>query len=84
MKFMREVAELSDGTTEVSTGNKMDLDNLATVLAPNLIYSKSQNPMDDDSVLCKMVVKMIMEYQDEIWKVGKNLKVFFLNIQKQC
>jgi hypothetical protein len=69
--FFEKVSRLS-GTVEnraVGQGNRMDIDNMAVVLAPNVLYSKSKNPVDDDSFLCIQVIKMLMLYQDEIWRV---------------
>ena len=71
--FLEEVSQLSadrtapDGT--LLPGNKMDLDNMATVIAPNVLYSKSKNPVDDDSFLAIAAIATIMRNQLDIWKV---------------
>ncbi|KAI1316417.1 hypothetical protein EDD11_009980 [Mortierella claussenii] len=47
--FLRWVASFSHVDEE--TGSKMDLHNLATVITPNILYSKSKDPMKDESFL---------------------------------
>ncbi|EEB05537.1 rho-type GTPase-activating protein [Schizosaccharomyces japonicus yFS275] len=43
------------------TGSKMDLHNLATVISPNILYSKGEMSVDD-SFLAIEVVRMLLEY----------------------
>ncbi|KAI8911219.1 hypothetical protein DFJ77DRAFT_91248 [Powellomyces hirtus] len=62
--FLRHVAEYCEVEDH---GNKMGLDNLATVITPNVLYSKSKNAADDENVLAIEAVRMILEYQDELW-----------------
>lgn len=68
----------ADNEQQVGGGNKMDMDNLAVVIAPNILYSKSKNPINDETVHCNSVVLMLMKYQDEFWTVNSN-KIYFLN-----
>lgn len=54
-------------------GNKMDLDNLALVMAPNIIYSKSKNPIEDDSLTCILVIQSLLKLQNDLWHVPDNM-----------
>jgi hypothetical protein len=60
--FLKEVASFS-------SQNKMDVDNLATIIAPTICYSKSKDPIKDESFLAIEVVKMLILNQDKIWIV---------------
>ncbi|ORY57651.1 RhoGAP-domain-containing protein, partial [Neocallimastix californiae] len=55
--FLKEVASYS-------SQNKMDIDNLATIIAPTICYSKSKDPIKDDSFLAIEALKMMMLNQD--------------------
>ncbi|KAI8825178.1 uncharacterized protein EV422DRAFT_517767 [Fimicolochytrium jonesii] len=57
-------------STVVVGGNKMGLDNLATVITPNLLYSKSKNAVDDENILAVEAFRMILVFQDELWLVS--------------
>lgn len=73
LSFLEQVSHLSVDTTAadgtVIPGNKMDLENMATVIAPNILYSKSKNPVDDDSFLAISAISNIMRSQADVWKV---------------
>ncbi|KAI9098080.1 hypothetical protein DFS34DRAFT_97332 [Phlyctochytrium arcticum] len=69
--FLRYVATYkAPSSTSDEGGNKMGLDNLATVIAPNVLYSKSKNAADDESPLAVEAFRMIMGLQDELWMVS--------------
>ena len=68
--FLREVSEHSGSGAHTDDGNKMDLDNLATVITPNILYSKSKNPADDESVLAIEAVRLLLKNQQELWLVS--------------
>ncbi len=51
------------------SGNKMDLQNLSTVLAPNLLYSKRRDAARDDAFSSIRVVTEFLERQDELYTV---------------
>ncbi|CAG8561657.1 9342_t:CDS:10, partial [Cetraspora pellucida] len=55
------------------TGSKMDLHNLATVITPNILYSKSKDPIKDDSFLAIEAVHSLLRYQDDFWVVPEDL-----------
>lgn len=61
--FLRWVASFSHVDEE--TGSKMDLHNLATVITPNVLYSKSKDPTKDESFLAIEAVMGLLEYQDD-------------------
>jgi hypothetical protein len=66
--FMRWVASFSHIDEE--TGSKMDLHNLATVITPNVLYSKSKDPTKDESFLAIEAVMGLLQYQDEFCAVS--------------
>ncbi|KAF9975699.1 hypothetical protein BGZ73_000550 [Actinomortierella ambigua] len=69
--FLRWVASFSHVDEE--TGSKMDLHNLATVITPNVLYSKSKDPTKDESFLAIEAVMGLLEYQDEFCLVPEDL-----------
>ncbi|KDN45879.1 RhoGAP-domain-containing protein [Tilletiaria anomala UBC 951] len=71
--FLKWVASFSHIDEE--TGSKMDLSNLATVLAPNILYSKGPNPAKDETFLANRAVLNILENQDSFWTVPRELEV---------
>lgn len=53
--------------------SKMDLQNLATVLAPNVLYSKNKDPVKDDSFAAIETVHMLLLHQEEFCTVPDDL-----------
>lgn len=70
--FLKWVASFSHIDEE--TGSKMDLPNLATVICPNILYSKGSDPTKDETFLANRAVLYLLEHQDEIWKVPEELE----------
>lgn len=70
--FLKWVASFSHIDEE--TGSKMDLPNLATVICPNILYSKGTDPTKDETFLANRAVSYLLEHQDEIWKVPEELE----------
>ncbi|SPO29214.1 related to GTPase-activating protein of the rho/rac family (LRG1 protein) [Ustilago trichophora] len=70
--FLKWVASFSHIDEE--TGSKMDLPNLATVICPNILYSKGSDPTKDETFLANRAVSYLLEHQDEIWKVPEELE----------
>jgi hypothetical protein len=71
--FLRYVASFSDK-------NKMDLSNLATVIAPNILYAKRKDSvrsagqiLKEESFLAIDVVSMLMEGHDELRHVPTDI-----------
>lgn len=76
--FMVEVAQHCiprSGPDSQPGGNKMDMENLAVVLAPNILVSKSKNVLDDESFASIQAVEMLLKYQSEIWTVCASLLI---------
>ena len=48
----------------------MDLHNLATVITPNILYSKSKDPIKDESFLAIEAVMGLLQYQDDFCVVN--------------
>lgn len=69
--FFKWVASFSHVDEE--TGSKMDLHNLATVITPNILYSKSKDPTKDDSFLAIEAVHSLLKHQDDFWVVPEDL-----------
>ncbi|GAA6027221.1 hypothetical protein JCM8097_002498 [Rhodosporidiobolus ruineniae] len=65
--FLKWVASFSHVDEE--TGSKMDLQNLATVISPNILYAKGKDPARDESFSAARVVHELLENQDEFWEV---------------
>ena len=59
-------------TVDEETGSKMDIHNLATVIAPNILYSNSKTPDMDSSFLAIEAVHTMIESNQEFSMVGKN------------
>ncbi|GAA5899433.1 hypothetical protein JCM6882_009115 [Rhodosporidiobolus microsporus] len=65
--FLKWVASFSHVDEE--TGSKMDLQNLATVISPNILYAKGKDPARDESFSAARVVHELLELQDDFWEV---------------
>ncbi|RKO97023.1 hypothetical protein CAUPRSCDRAFT_11285, partial [Caulochytrium protostelioides] len=63
-----------DPTAGSATGNRMDLDNLAVVLTPNILFSKSKNPLDDENQLAIETVRMLLSMDDDLWNMPEYLQ----------
>ncbi|KAJ7066728.1 LIM domain-containing protein [Mycena amicta] len=65
--FLKWVASFAH--MDESTGSKMDLGNLATVICPSILYSRSANAARDESFGSIRVVTALLENQDEFFTV---------------
>ncbi|KAI8149423.1 hypothetical protein BJV82DRAFT_588023 [Fennellomyces sp. T-0311] len=72
--FFRWVASFSHVTTDV--GSRMDIPNLARVIAPNILTTNSKDPLKDDSFTSIRVVEMMLESFDEFCMVPEDLEPF--------
>lgn len=66
LKWVSTFAETEDGN-----GSKMDLMNIATVLAPNVLYSKNKDPLKDELFSATVIdtIHMLLQYQEEFCAV---------------
>lgn len=58
-------------TVDEESGSKMDIHNLATVIAPNILYSSSKSPEIEQSFLAVEVVHCLIESNDSICEVRR-------------
>jgi hypothetical protein len=65
--FLKWVASFAHMDEE--TGSKMDLDNLATVICPSILYSRARDAVRDDQFGAIRVVSALLEHQDEFFAV---------------
>ncbi|KDQ18981.1 hypothetical protein BOTBODRAFT_126829 [Botryobasidium botryosum FD-172 SS1] len=65
--FLKWVASFSH--VDEATGSKMDLQNLSTVICPNILYSRGRDAVRDESFNAIRVVTQLLEYQDEYYTV---------------
>lgn len=70
--FLKWVASFSHVDEE--TGSRMDVQNLATVICPSILYSKGTNAMRDDSFVAIQAVKTLIEHQNEFYTVPRDLQ----------
>jgi len=60
--FLKHISTLTDSNNNV--GTKMNSENLATVIAPNILYSKYKDPAKDESMLAIKAVKKLIEHPE--------------------
>lgn len=65
--FLKWVASFAH--MDESTGSKMDLPNLATVICPSILYSRGRDAVRDESFGAIRVVTSLLENQDEFYLV---------------
>lgn len=61
---------------DAESGSKMDTHNLATVIAPNILYSNSKNAGMDDSFLAIEAVNSLIECNDQMSEVRPEVAIF--------
>lgn len=69
--FLKWVASFSHIDEE--TGSKMDLPNLATVVAPSILYAKGRDVAREESFMGIRVVTLLLEYQDDFFTVPNEM-----------
>ncbi|KAI9245033.1 hypothetical protein EDC94DRAFT_699585 [Helicostylum pulchrum] len=72
--FFRWVASFSHVTSDV--GSRMDIPNLARVIAPNILTANSKDPLKDDSFASIRVVEVLLESYEEFCMVPEDLEAF--------
>ncbi|KAK7012274.1 LIM-domain-containing protein [Favolaschia claudopus] len=65
--FLKWVASFAH--MDEKTGSKMDLGNLATVICPSILYSRTRDAMRDESFPAIRVTTALLENQDEFFTV---------------
>ncbi|MCJ1378448.1 hypothetical protein MMC17_001547 [Xylographa soralifera] len=70
--FLNWAASFSQVDEE--TGSKMDTHNLATVIAPNILYLDSKEPGIDQSFLAIEAVHMLIDYNDQMCEVPEDIQ----------
>ena len=65
--FLNWAASFSQVDEE--TGSKMDSHNLATVIAPNILYANTQEGQMDESFLAIEAVHMLLDHNDQLCEV---------------
>jgi len=68
--FLKWVASFAH--MDESTGSKMDLSNLATVICPSILYSRGRDAVRDESFGAIKVVTSLLENQDEFYTVPED------------
>ncbi|KAI7876857.1 RhoGAP-domain-containing protein [Lichtheimia hyalospora FSU 10163] len=78
--FLKWVATFAE--TEDGNGSKMDLMNIATVLAPNVLYSKNKDPLKDELFSATVIdtIHMLLQYQEEFCAVPEDIIVPLQNL----
>lgn len=78
--FLKWVATFAE--TEDGNGSKMDLMNIATVLAPNVLYSKNKDPLKDEVFSATVIdtIYMLLQYQEEFCAVPEDIIVPLQNL----
>lgn len=57
------------------TGSRMDVKNLATVIAPNILYTNSKAPqLDSDPMFAILAVEVLIKYNEEMCMVSQSMK----------
>ena len=65
--FLNWAASFSQVDEE--SGSKMDSHNLATVIAPNILYADAKSGVMDESFLAIEAVHMLLDYNDQMCEV---------------
>ncbi|KAG0170792.1 hypothetical protein DFQ30_001980 [Apophysomyces sp. BC1015] len=72
--FLRWVASFSHVTSD--TGSRMDITNLARVMAPNILTSSSKDPAKDDSFTAIHIVEMLLDSYEEFCLIPEDMEEF--------
>ena len=70
--FLNWTASFSQVDEE--SGSKMDTHNLATVIAPNILYADPKTGAPDESFLAIEAINMLLEYNDSMCKVPEDIQ----------
>lgn len=75
MKWVSQFAHMED-----DSGSKMHIVNLATVLAPNILYSKSKDPTKDESFFAIETVTIMLQNAEEFATVPEDFIPLLQNL----
>lgn len=75
MKWVSQYAHMED-----DSGSKMHIANLSTVLAPNILYSKSKDPIKDESLYAIETVTMMLQNAEEFASVPEDFIPLLQNL----
>ncbi len=70
--FLKWVASFSHVDEE--TGSRMDVQNLATVICPSILYARGSNAMKDDSFVAIKAIQTLVDDQDEFYIIPPELQ----------
>lgn len=73
LKFVASFAHMGEGHPDEETGSKMDLGNLAIVIAPSILYSQGRDAVRDDQFGAIDVITELLEEQDDFLSVPPEL-----------
>ncbi|KAI9300063.1 hypothetical protein BJ944DRAFT_235148, partial [Cunninghamella echinulata] len=76
--FLRWVSTFANN--ENGGGNKMDLHNITIMIAPNILYSKSKDPMKDESFGVIEAVSLLLQYQEQFIAVPEDFVPLLENL----
>ncbi|OZJ01815.1 hypothetical protein BZG36_04809 [Bifiguratus adelaidae] len=69
--FLKWVASFA--FTDADNGSKMDLQNLATIMAPNILYSRGKDPSKDESFAAIQAVHSLLKYQEDFCTIPDDI-----------
>lgn len=75
MRWVSQFAHMED-----DSGSKMHIVNLSTVLAPNILYSKSKDPIKDESFFAIETVTMMLQNAEEFATVPEDFIPLLQNL----
>lgn len=72
--FCHHIAKESHMDSPPGVGNKMDIANLAMVMAPNILYSKSAKSVtDDDALLAITAIHTMFDNYEQLWQIPADI-----------
>lgn len=68
LRFLIEVSTYSGNDALSEVGNKMDISNLAVIIAPNILFNKAKTQEQNSEII--YVVKLLLENGASIFRVS--------------
>ncbi|RKP19440.1 RhoGAP-domain-containing protein [Rozella allomycis CSF55] len=72
--FLYYVSTFEKHPDNPELGNKMSLENLAIVMAPNILYTKEEKPSPADCQIAIQVVYTLLLHHEKIWTVPDDIQ----------